>query len=215
MNTKYVELFVEYLHNGCGYPKCAIRSNTYKYDGKEYGRIEVLFGGYIIQAFVLMSEEHCQSLDKFPFYRTYSQWGDNGKLTPPACNVAVYVSGTKEWAIHSSSNLRYEITASDFLDYSAAVSRFQKRLHFIGNEKLMKIVSRLSILSISVVLLYVTAHILSFNECLWGVIVPLNAEVVSIIVLLVTLVLLPPLIPYIKIKYNGLSLEVNQDATYY
>lgn len=215
MNTKYVDLFVEYLQNGCGYPKCAIRSNNYKYDGKEYERVEVLFGGYIIQAFVLMSAEHCQSLDKFPFYRTYNQWDDKGKLTPPACNVAVNVSGTKEWEIHSSSNLRYEITAPDFLDYSAAVSRFQKRLHFLGNERLMKMVSRLSKLSLSIVFLYITAHILSFNEFLCGVIIPLNAEVVSIIILLVILVLLPPLIPYIKFSYNGLGLEVNQDATYY
>lgn len=215
MSTKYVDLFVEYLQKDCGYPRCALRSNTYKYNGKEYGRVEVLFKENIIQAFVLMNEEHCHSLDKFPFYRTYTQWNDRGKLVPPACNVAVFQPKSKEWAIHSSSDLRYEITSSDFLNYKSAVARFQKRLQFIGNEKLRKTMSRLSILTLSFVLLYVTALFLSINGVLPGVTIPMNAEMVSIIILVVLLILLPSLIPYLRIKYNGLSLEISPDAMYY
>lgn len=211
MNTKYVDLFVEYLQKDCGYRERNLRTNIYKYDGKEYGRVEVLSDGYVIQAFVLMSAEHCRSLDKFPFYRTYSQWNDCGRLTPPACNVVVYVSGKDDWEIHSSSDLRHEITDLEFLNFEKAKDRFQKRLYFIGNEKLTKAVRIMSIISLSSVALYVCAHILSLNGFFRDVTIPLNSEILSILILIVILILLPPLVPYIKIKWNGISLEVNQE----
>ena len=108
MDSSFREKFVDFLHNKCKYPLESIRINTYKYDEKEYGRVEVLSNGYIIQAFVLMSVEHCRSMDKFPFYRTYSQWNNNGYLTPPSCNVAVFRPELEKWEIHSSSDLRLE-----------------------------------------------------------------------------------------------------------
>ena len=211
MNTKYVDLFVEFLKKDCGYRKSTIRTNTYKYDGTEYGRVEVFSDGYVIQAFVLMSPEHCRSLDKFPFYRTYSQWNDSGKRIAPACNVAVYIPEKDEWEIHGSSDLKHEIESSDFLNYDKATERFQKRLHFIGNEKLTKKVRLVSMTSIIIVALYICAHVLSINGLFSDVIIPLNSEILSILILVVILILLPPLIPYLKIKWNEASLEVNEE----
>ena len=72
--SKYVDLFVEYLcGEDCKYPRQYVIKDTYRYGGKDYDKVEVLNGEAIIQAFVLMSKEHCESLDKFPFYRTYFQ----------------------------------------------------------------------------------------------------------------------------------------------
>ncbi len=206
----YTELFVKHLHKKCKYPKEVIRINTYKYYGKEYGRVEVFSEGYVIQAFVLMSEDHCRSLDKFPFYRTYSQWNDYGRLTPPACNVAVNKGG-EEWEIHSSSDLRHEITDPYFLNYDKAVERFNKRLNFFGSKKLMGRVSILSYIALGVVLLYVAVYLLSINGHLSGFTIPMDSVFVGILILVVILILLPPLIPYLKIKYGDISMEVNPE----
>lgn len=213
MNTKYVDLFVEYLQKDCGYRDSNIRTNTYKYEGKEYGRVEVLSDGYVIQAFVLMSAEHCRKLDKrFPFYRTYSQWNDYGFLTPPACNVAVFRPELEEWEIHSSSDLRLELTSPTFLNYDAAVERFNRRLAYVGNKKLKSVVSRLSFSFLAIVAIYVTAHIVSANGLLCDFDLPLNSAVISVFVISMILLLLPPLIPYIKsITIKGISLDLNQD----
>lgn len=213
MNTKYVDLFVEYLQKDCGYRESNIRTNTYKYDGNEYGRVEVLSDGYVIQAFVLMSAEHCRKLDKrFPFYRTYSQWNDYGFLTPPACNVAVFRTESNKWEIHSSSDLRLELTSPTFLNYDAAVERFNRRLAYVGNKKLKKVVSRLSFSFLAIVVIYAAAHVLSANGLFGDYYVPLNSDIVSIIVISMILLLLPPLIPYIKsVTIKGISLDLNQD----
>ena len=116
----YKDSFLSYLQITCKYPLKSLRANTYKYDCQEYSRIEVLAGEYVIQAFVLMSESHCRDLDKFPFYRTYSQRNDYGYQTPPACYIAVYNHDSDEWEIHNSSDLRQEMTSPSLLDYKAA-----------------------------------------------------------------------------------------------
>ena len=211
MAKTYSDLFVKYLNETCDYPRSALRTNTYKYDGKEYDRVEVTHDGYVVQAFVLMSEDHCSRLPKFPFYRTYSQWNYSGNNTPPACNVAVFNKEEKTWEIHSSSDLRHERTDKDFLNYDAAVKRFKDRFFFCGNKKLMKRVRLLSIVGIIIVILYVVAYSLSINGALRGVQIPMNSVMSKLLILIVVLLLLPPLIPYLKIKYNGLSVEVNQD----
>lgn len=214
MNTKYRDSFAEFLVKTCKYPSKQVHANTYKYDGKEYGRVEVFSDGRIIQAFVLMSETHCREMEKhkFPFYRTYAQWNDSGYLTPPACNVAVHNDKTNEWEIHSASDLKYEITATKFLNYKEAVERFNIRWDFSGNRKFQRRVKCLSLIYLTIVALYIAAHILSVNGLLAKVDIPLNAAVVSMLVVMMLLLIIPPLIPYLKcITVNGLGLELNQD----
>ena len=211
MDISFRELFAGYLHEKCKYPFESIRVNTYKYDGKEYGRVEVLSDGCIIQAFVLMSEEHCNSLDKFPFYRTYYQTNDYGFITPPACNVAVYNQGTDKWAIHSASDLKHEITSPSFLNYDEALRRFRERWSYIGNKKLARQIGWISTCFLVAVTLYFVAHIMSSNDLLFGVDFPLNVNVISIIVVMMILLLLPPLIPYIRsISIKGIGVELSQ-----
>lgn len=214
MNTTYRDSFIKYLTEASKYPEGEIHHNTYKYNGKEYWRVEVFSGGRIIQAFVLMSKTHCRNLEKqkFPFYRTYAQWNEYGYQTLPACNVAVYNDSTNDWEIHSASDLKHEITSPTFLNYEEAVKRFNKRWDFSGNRKFQKRVQLLSIICLIIFVLYIAAFILSANGLLPGVEIPLNAAVVSVLAIVALLLLIPPLIPYLKsITVNGFGLELNQE----
>lgn len=202
----YIELLIKHLLEK-GYHRTDIHTSTYKYNGKEYDRVEVLNEGYVIQVFVLMSAEHCRKLDKFPFYRSYNQWNDFGYLTPPACYVAVYISDDN-WEYHNSSDLRLELTSPSFLNYNEAVERFKKRLSFCGNKKLRKKIRCLSISYLLCVLLYLAAHVLSFNGLL-NTKIPLDSAITSVLILIMILLLVPPLIPYIKsITIKGLSFDI-------
>lgn len=213
MDNNYREMFAEYLIGKCKYPAEAVRTNIYKYDGNEYGRVEVAMDGYVVQAFVLMREELCRKLDKFPFYRTYYQRNDFGYTTPPECYVVVNKGGADKWAIHSSADLRHERTALSLLNYDEAVKRFQKRIRFIGNEHLAKIIKRISVAFLIVVALYFVAHILSRNGLLFGIDIPLDITIISVFVVMMVLLLLPPLVPYIQsitLGVKGIGLEINQ-----
>ena len=212
---KYVDLFANYLQEKCKYPESAIIKTTYRYDGKEYDRVEVLDNELIIQAFVLMSEKHCSDLVKFPFYRTYSQRNTYGYLVLPACNVAVYDESNDIWHIYSANNLRVELSNPSFLNYEKAKERFEKRFNYLGNYELWKIIKRLSIALLCIVVLYAIAHIMSINGLLGGLIIPLDATAISFFVILVCLLLLPPLIPYIRsltVGSVGLELRDPKDS---
>ena len=203
--------FITHLREKYKYPAKCLRDNIYKYDCQEYCRVEVLYGDYIIQAFVLMDDELCSNQDKFPFYRAYNQRNDYGFLTPPACYVAVKDSKTNDWAIHNSSDLKQEMTSPTLLDYSSAVERFKNRLQYLGNRKLAKRVVVASICALVFIVLYYAAHVLSINGILISILIPFDSHVFSLLTLIAILLILPPLVPYIKIQYHGLSLEVNQD----
>lgn len=196
--SKYVDLFVEYLQKKCGYPESAIIKTTYRYDGKEYDKVEVMDNELIIQAFVLMSKNHCSDLVKFPFYRTYSQRNTYGYLVLPACNVTVYDESNDIWHVYSANNLRVELSNPSFLNYEKAKERFEKRFNYLGNYELWKRIKMMSIGLLCVVILYVTAHILSINGLLGDFNIPLDATSVSIFIIMVCLLLIPPLIPYIR-----------------
>ena len=206
---KYADLFAEYLKKECGYPESSIITNTYRYERKVFDRVEVLDGEMIIQAFVLMSETQCEESEKFPFYRTYYfQRNDYGYVIPPACNVAVYDEKTKHWDIHSSTDLRLELTSPDFLNYDCAVQRFKKRMYYPGSLKMWKKIRARALFSLIIMVLYITAHVLSLNGSLNGWDIPLNASVAGFFIVMIVLLLLPPLMPYIKsiaIKGNGIE----------
>ena len=195
---KYADKFAEYLRETCRYPESAIGKNTYRCGGKDYDRVEVMDGELIIQAFVLMSGQHCENLDKFPFHRTYYQRTVYGFIVNPACNVAVYDEEHNKWHIHGTNNLRQELTSPTLLDYNKAKERFAKRFSYLGNDELRKTIKRLSIGLLCVVILYAIAHIMSINGFLGGLIIPLDATAISIFIILVCLLLIPPLIPYIR-----------------
>lgn len=208
---KYVDLFVEYLQKKCGYPESAIIKTIYRYDEKDYGRVEILEDELIIQAFVLLSEDHCRQLDKFPFYRTYSQRNTYGYLVSPACNVAVYDEKNGKWHFYSPSNLRAELTSASLLNYDNAKERFEKRFNYLGNEKIWKTIKMLSMVLLCIIVLYVVAHVLSVNGCLGAFTLPLDATVVSIFVILMCLLLIPQLIPYIRsLNIGNVGIEMKE-----
>lgn len=204
-----VDGFIESLVQDNKYHSENIRKNTYRYDGKTYDRVEVIMGEYVIQAFVLMDDDQCKEKDKFPFYRSYYfQRNDYGYVIPPACNVAVYNTTTKHWDIHGSVDLKLELTSPDFLNYDFAVDRFNKRLYFPGSGKVWKRIIRRAWLSLIIVSMYVVAYILSSNGLLCGFDVPMNASVIGAFIIIVALLLLPPLMPYIKsISIKGCGIE--------
>ena len=210
---KYVDLFVEYLQKKCRYPGSAIIKTTYRYDGKEYDRVEILEDELIIQAFLLMSEDHCLQLDKFPFYRTYSQRNTYGYLVTPACNVAVYDEKNDKWHFYSPSNLRVELTGASLLNYDKAKERFEHRFNYLGNEKIWTTIKRLSLVLLCIIVLYVVAHILSVNGYLGAFTIPLDATVVSIFVILVCLLIIPQLIPYIRsLNVGNVGIEIKDPS---
>ena len=186
MKAYYKDMFLAFLRTNCKYPTRSLRTDTYKYDSHEYYRVEVLSGDYVIQAFVLMSDDQCQNLDKFPFYRAYNQRNDYGFLIN-------------------------EITSSTLMNYRAAVERYMNRLKFHGNNRIVKDVSFSSLCALAIIVLYYAAHILSINGVLRNTNIPFDGSVLSILTLIAILLILPPLIPYIKFQYHELSLEVNQD----
>lgn len=193
----YVDNFIQFLVENHNYNKSTIVKSTYRYDGRKYGRVEVMHNGMCIQAFVLMSEKHLRSLETFPFYRTYYQHSEYGYIITPACNVAVNHQ-SRGWVIHSANNLRAEINSPDFLNYDKAIERFGNRFSYLGNAKLSKIIKRLSIGLMTVVVIYFIAHVLSLNGFLGGIEVPLNEVVCTFFITIGLLLLLPPVIPYIK-----------------
>ena len=213
---KYADLFVDYLQKDCGYPENVVIKNVYRYDGKDYDRVEVLWGDLIIQAFVLMSKDHCLQLDKFPFYRTYSQQNEYGYLVQPACNVVVYEGNDTKyiWHIHNASNLRAEVTHPGFLNYEKAVNRYRRRFEYLGNKKLYDRIKMLSIILLAVFVLYVVAHILSVNGIMGNVSIPLDASIISTFIIVICLLLIPPLMPYIRslgIGSVGIEIKDSKD----
>lgn len=195
--SDYVDLFVKHLLEECKYPAEDIIRNIYRYDGKSYGRVEVLDGGFIIQAFVLMDKGTFPTSGSFPFHRTYTQRNIYGYLMPPACNVASCDENGK-WRIYSASNLRSEITRTGFLSYKEAVKRFEKRLEYFGHAELAKKIKCRAICSVIAILLYAAAHILSINGMFGETVIPLNSTILTAFVVIIVLLLLPPLIPYLR-----------------
>ena len=105
-----------------------------------------------------------------------------------------------------------ELTSPSFLNYDAAVKRFNKRLGYVGNKKLRRVFKRLSIAYIIIVGLYIAAYAMSINGLLGDVKIPLNSEVIALLILIMVLLLLPPLIPYVKsITIRGLDIDLIQD----
>ena len=172
--------------------------SKYTYGGKEYERVEVFNGDVIIQAFVLMSEDQLKAQDKFPFYRTYTQKNMYGYLVPPACNVGVFRKKDEHWHIFSANDLRKELKRPVFLNYNEATKRFEERFNYLGNYELGRAIKGLSIGLLCVIILYLIAHILSVNGLLGFFVLPLDSTVVSIFVMLMCLLLIPPVIPYIR-----------------
>ena len=195
--SNHINLFAEHLQS-MGYPADAIIKTKYRYDGKDFGRVEIMDGGFIIQAFVLMRKDSFPTSEKFPFYRTYGQRNTYGYLMPPACNVVTFDEKYNTWHIHNASNLRVEITRASFLNYEEARKRFERRLDYFGNAELAKTIRCRAIVSIVVVLLYLVAHILSDNGLLGHFNLPFDATIMTAFIVVTVLLLLPPLIPYIR-----------------
>lgn len=196
--TDYINFFTKYLLSK-GYPAETIFKNKYRYDGRDFGRIEVSDGdGSIIQAFVFMSKENFPPSGKFPFYRTYSQRNIYGYLMPPACNVVTLDEKENKWHIHNAANLRAEITRASFLNYEEARKRFERRLDYFGNAELAKTIRCRAGASIVVLLLYMVAHILSVNGLLGHFSLPFDVTIMTAFIVVMALLLLPPLIPYIR-----------------
>ena len=84
------------------------------------------------------------------------------------------------------------------LDYDQALTRFYKRWESPGNEVLYKTLRMLSYICLSMMVMYLVAYIISINDRLFGIIVPLDANILSLMAGVVILLLLPPIMPYIK-----------------
>ena len=179
----------------------------YRYHDEEYTRVEVLNKRkYVIQAFVIMSEEQQERKDSYKFYRSYRQKNPFGVDVNPACAIAVPDPDNEEWSFYSAADMT-EYVRDTFVNYKLACKRFDKRF---GRKMLTGIrIALYSLLGLAV--LYTVLYGLSINGKLGDVIVPIDGAVVSWFVVLSALVILPIIFPYIKgLKLPGFGFELRE-----
>ena len=192
-------LFKNYLIDTKKYPVGVISYNTYAYGDDMYPRVEVKDNnGILIQSFVIMTEGQHSGTPKFPFYRSYNQKNKYGNVVNPACFIAVNKDAEQDnWIIYDASDTRLMRNIPTLLDYDQALTRFCKRWESPGNEVLYKTLRMLSYICLSIMVMYLVAYIISINDRLFGIIVPLDANVLSLMAGVILLIL-PPIMPYIK-----------------
>lgn len=177
------------------YPITALKIGKYRYQNEIYTRIEALDKKrkYVIQAFVLMTKKQQESMNKYPFYRSYTQKNPFGVDINPSCAIAVQDEESKKWSFYSASDMT-EYTEKYYLDYKLALNRFEQRFGL----RLIRLISIVIYLCLTVSLCYFILYILSSNDLLGSIRIPFNGSIVGLFVTLAALALLPVLFPYIK-----------------
>ncbi len=214
--NEIANLFKKYLIDTKKYPVEVVSYNTYTYGDDMYPRVEVKDNnGILIQSFVIMTEVQHSGTPKFPFYRSYNQKNKYGNVVNPACFIAVNKdAGQVNWIIYDASDTRLLRNIPTLLDYDQALTRFYKRWESPGNEALYKTLRILSYICMSMMVVYLAAYILSINDRLFGIIVPLDANVLSLMAGVVILLLLPPIMPYIKsLTYKDARIDFGKAST--
>lgn len=214
-NTQSIKTpsFIEYLKS-MGYDSDSIRSKPYRYGDNTFERIEIINNGRIIQAFVVMDEDRYGKTPRFPFYRVYNQRNEYDESVNPACFIAVHKEKAEEgWTIWGANDTRVPMKSSSLLDYDQAVERFNRRWDSIGNMELYKTIKNFAYICCGAIILYFVAHVLSINDFLFGVVIPLDMTVAYVLASVAFLLILPPIMPYIKsltFKFKDTSVEIHQ-----
>ena len=205
INKQLEQQFQEDVLESHNYPKSVLRSRPYKYEGKSFPRIEVLDKKkkYTIQAFVIMPpEELDKRTPKYPFYRSYHQKSPFDVEVNPSCSIAV--SETSGWHIYDARDFAVE-RPNSFLNYQAALARFNRRL----GKRLLITLKVAFVTAFLALATYLTLYVLSVNGHLNNVAIPFNSAVILCLGVLITLAVLPLLLPYVdSLNLPGISLKL-------
>lgn len=197
-----VEKFKDYLVETGKYPRnqlaqFPVKSRWENCDGvRVYDKPK---NGRIIQAFALMPEELRTKHHVYPFYRT-TKWGGNNGPVYPSCSIATMDKDGK-WTIYDAGETGRARDEDSYINYEKAKQRFEKRYTATPAMELRNKTRCISLTSAAILIAYFVARLLfpSLN-------LPLNAEVVSLFIFIVVLVMLPVLIPFItSIKVFGID----------
>lgn len=194
--------FIQFLKGKKNYPIESLSIGKYTYGDQGYPRVEVRNDNkdIIIQSFVIMTKEQHKNNPKFPFYRTYNQKNKYDNVVNPACFIAVDKSNDEndDWEIWNAKDTKIPLYSPTLLDYQEALKRFYKRWERPGNEELYKTLRILTYVLLGALLAYLTAHLLSINDKLFGIAIPLDSTTLTILAGIAVLLILPPIMPYIK-----------------
>lgn len=160
--------------------------------------------GQVIQAFALMGDDTRVKHRLYPFYRTRN-WGKGNGNVFPSCSVATQgADGT--WTVydaHDTSKERNE----DYLDYNAAVKRFQNRVDAEPGRVFNRQTKVTCWVLAALLLVYFAARLLWPSLSL-----PLDTTTILLFALVSVLVLLPSLIPFLKsLSFFGIDLIFGKD----
>lgn len=206
INKQMEQRFQEEVLESHDYPKVVLRSRPYRYAGKSFPRIEVMDNKkkYTIQAFVIMSPEEFDkcTFDKYPFYRSYHQKSPFEVEVNPSCSVAV--RETDGWHICDAHDFAVERPDS-FLNYQAALVRFNRRL----GRRLLFTLKTAFVAAFVALAAYSALYALSVNGLLKNVVIPFDSAVILCLGVLITLAVLPLLLPYVdSLNLPGVSFKL-------
>lgn len=200
--NNFAARLVEHLTNE-GYPQGVVRVSILELYGEEQHVVEVVDNGYVIQAFILASNEYRHKHARIPFYKTYTQTTASGLKIYPACAVAMYKNS--QWYFYNASET-IEPMSEDFVNYKKAVDRFNNRLDVEQNPIEMRPFKIKSSIVVTSLLLYLSGHVI------WKDTIPLDANIVIILLASALFLLLPSLLKLLdKVSLNGIELQINKD----
>lgn len=198
--NKYIKTLCTYLISK-GYDATAISERNTSLYGLELSLLEIKDGKYVIQTFVLMSNELRNSRCRFPVYKTYTQETPKGNLIYPPCCVACFEDG--EWHFYNASETCQPVRSS-FVNYDKAKENFAARLNLENKRQNIELLSCRSRILGCVLLLFIVANFI-FAPSL-----QLCNEVVILLVVDIILFLLPDILRIVqKISIKDLELTIN------
>lgn len=196
----YIEKLCKYLICN-GYDAIAISERNTSLYGLELSLLEIKSGKYVIQTFVLMSNELRNSRSRFPIYKTYIQETPKGNLIYPSCCIACFEND--DWHFYNASET-CEPVRSCFVNYVKAKERFNTRLDIENKLTKMGKLSKHSRLAALFFILILVAEFIISREFL------LNRNVVILLIASTVLFLLPDIINIIhKVSYKDVELTIN------
>ena len=184
-----------------GYAEFSINKRILNLYGATYSILEIKDGKYVIQTFLLMSDDTRNSRNRFPIYKTYTQETQKGSVIYPACCIACL--NNDGWHFYNASET-CEPVRSCFVNYVKAKERFNTRLDIENKLTKMGKLSKHSRLAALFFILILVAEFIISREFL------LNRNVVILLIASTVLFLLPDIINIIhKVSYKDVELTIN------
>lgn len=206
MNTQcmkqndYSEKLRKYLISK-GYDDAAISERKVNLYGLELSLLEIKSGEYVIQTFILMSNELRNSRCRFPVYKTYTQETPKGNLIYPPCCVACFEDG--EWHFYNASETCQPVR-SRYVNYDNAKENFATRLDLENKRQDIEKLSIHSRIYGCVLLLFLVAYFIIARS------LQLCNEVVILLIVSITLFLLPDILRLVqKVSIRDIEFTIN------